>query len=93
MNQFTINRQTENPVCANSVSLAERELAAFFGAVTELYGSELAEFAVEQWLRELEAIDYLPISAREWRWVTVKASVRLANRMNALSLSTEFAAT
>lgn len=48
------------------------------GAVTELYGLELAEFAAEEWLGELEATDDLPASTREWRWVTIKASARLA---------------
>lgn len=78
MNQFAMNRQPNNPDCAGLMSLAERELAAFFGAVTELYGPELAEFAAEGWLRELEATDDLPASIREWRWVTVKVSARLA---------------
>jgi len=93
MNQFAINRQLKNPDCADSMSLAERELAAFFGAVTELFGSELAELSAEEWLRELEATDDLLASTREWRWVTAKVSARLANRTNALSLSTEFATT
>jgi len=93
LNQLAINRQAKNPNCADSMSLAERELAAFFGAVTELFGTELAELSAEEWLRELEAIDDLPASAREWRWVTAKVSARLAHRTNALSLSTEFATT
>lgn len=80
MNQFGSNRQPKNPDCAGSMSLAERELAAFFGAVTELYGSELADFAAEEWLRELDATDDLPASAREWRWLTVKVSARLPSR-------------
>ena len=77
MNQIAINRQPKNQDCADLMSLAERELAAFFAAVTELYGSQLAEFAAKEWLRELEATDDLPASTREWRWVTVKASARL----------------
>jgi hypothetical protein len=79
MNQIPISRQV-NPDCVGSVRLAERELGAFFTAVTELYGPELAEFAAKEWLRELEATDDLPTSPREWRWVTVKASARLAHR-------------
>jgi hypothetical protein len=60
MNQVAIPRQPRNPDCADSMSLAERELAAFFGAVKELFGSELAELSANEWLRELEATDDLP---------------------------------
>src|SRR4029077_10900548 len=45
MNQFAIPGQPRYPDCADSMSLAERELAAFFGAVKELFGSELAELS------------------------------------------------
>lgn len=93
MNLATKNRQPESPDCVDSMSLAERELAAFFGAVTELFGSELAELSAKQWLRELEAAEDLPASTREWRRVTAKASAWLANRMKAFSPSTEFATT
>ena len=93
MNQFMIRRHPRNPDCADSVSLAERELAAFFGAVKELFGWELAELSAEQWLRELEATDDLPASTREWQTLTAKASLWLANRVNALSRTTEFATT
>jgi hypothetical protein len=74
------------------MSNAERELAAFFGAVRELFGSELAELSAKEWLRELETADDLPASTREWRTLTAKASLWLANRVNASSLTTEFAA-
>ena len=89
MNQFAIHRQPR-PDCADSMSLAERELAAFFGAVKELFGSELAELSANEWLRELEATD-LPASICECRTLTAKASLWLANRVTALSLTTEFA--
>src|SRR6202007_1481025 len=48
MNQFAIRRQPRNPDCSGSIGLAERELAAFFGAVKELYGSELAKISAEE---------------------------------------------
>ena len=92
MNRFAIPRQAKGPDCADSMSLAERELAAFFGAVKELFGSELAELSAEEWLRELETSDDLPAST-EWQTLTAKASLWLANRVNALSLTTEFATT
>jgi hypothetical protein len=93
MNQFAVPRQPRNSDCADSMSLAERELAAFFGAVKELFGSELAELSAEEWLRELEATDDLPASTPEWQTLTAKASLWLANRVNVLSLTTEFATT
>ena len=92
MNQFVIPGRPRNPHCAGSMSLAERELAAFFEAVKELFGPELAELSAKEWLRELEATADLPASSSEWRTLTAKASFWLANRVNALSLTTEFPA-
>ena len=93
MNQFGMHGQPRNQDCADSTSLAERELAAFFGAVKELFGSELAELSAKEWLRELETTDELPASSPEWRTLTAKASLWLANRVNVLSLTAEFATT
>jgi PAS domain-containing protein len=67
--------------CAGLILMAERELAAFFNAVTDLFGSELAQLSGEDWLKELTAIDALPASAREWRLITARASTRLASRL------------
>ena len=67
--------------CAGIIPMAEQELAAFFKAVTELFGPELAELAAEDWLQELAAIDALPASARQWRLITARASARLASRL------------
>ena len=92
MNQTAIPRQPRTQDCADSMRLAERELAAFFGAVRELFGSKLAEASAKEWLRELEATDDLP-SPLEWRTLTAKTSLWLANRVNASSLKTEFATT
>lgn len=63
------------------IPMAEQELAAFFNAVKELFGSEQAGLSAEEWLEELMAIDALPASAREWRLITARASTRLANRL------------
>jgi hypothetical protein len=93
MNQFADPKDPKNPDCVHSVSLAERELAAFFAAVRELFGSELAKISAEQWLHELEATDDLPSSTLEWQTLTAKASLWLANRVNALSRTTELATT
>ena len=78
-----------NLPCADVMTMAERELSAFFNAVTQLFGSEHAEISAEDWLQELIEIDTLPASAREWRLITAKVSTRLASRMRASSLSTQ----
>ena len=80
-----------NPRCADLMTMAERELSAFFNAVTQLFGSEQADLSAEDWLHELIEIDGLPASAREWRLITAKVSTRLASRVPSSSLSTEFA--
>jgi len=77
-----------DPRCSDIVAMAERELAAFFKAVTQLFGTEQAELSGEDWLRELLASDALPASTPEWRSLTAKVAARLANRVNSLSLST-----
>ena len=76
--------------CADLMTMAERELSAFFNAVTQLFGSEQAVVSAEDWLQELIEIDGLPVSTRDWRLITAKASTRLASRVSASSLSTEF---
>jgi hypothetical protein len=82
--------KTSNPRCADLITMAERELSAFFNAITQSFGLEQAELSAEDWLQELIEIDGLPTSAREWRLITAKVSTRLASRVNASSLSTEF---
>jgi len=69
--------------------MSERELSAFFNAVTQLFGAEQAELAAQDWLQELIEIDGLPASTREWRLITAKVSTRLASRVRASSLTTE----
>jgi hypothetical protein len=78
-----------NPLCADLLTMAERELSAFFKAVTQLFGSDQAMLSAEDWLRELIEIDGLPASAREWRLITAKVSTRLPSRVNTPHLSTE----
>jgi hypothetical protein len=77
-----------NARCSDSMTMAERELSAFFNAVAQSFGSEQAKLSAQDWLRELIEIDGLPTSAREWRLITSKASTRLARRVRALSLLT-----
>jgi hypothetical protein len=78
-----------NPGCTDLMTMAERELSAFFNAVTELFGSEQAQLSAEDWLHELIKIDGLPVSIREWRLITAKVLTRLPSGVNASSLSTE----
>jgi hypothetical protein len=84
--RYKLSRNS-NSRCADLMPMAERELSAFFNAVIELFGLEQAELSAEDWLQELIEVDGLPASAREWRLLTAKVSTRLANRVNALSLS------
>ncbi len=81
------NRETG---CADLMVMAERELSAFFNAVTDLFETEQAGISAEDWLHELIEIDGLPDSAREWRSMTVRVSARLATRVNTLSRPNEF---
>jgi hypothetical protein len=79
-----------NHPCPDLAMMAERELSAFFNAVTQLFGSEQAELSAEHWLHELIESDGLPASAREWRLITTKVSTRLASGVDGSSISTEF---
>jgi hypothetical protein len=77
------------PACTEFMTMAERELSAFFNAVTQLFGSEQAELSAEDWLQELIEIDDLPTSVPKWRSITAKVSTRLARRVRASFLSPE----
>lgn len=90
MNAFSPNTPLQNSAstCADLVTMAERELSAFFRAVTELFGADQAERSAEDWLHELAASDSLPASIRELRRITTKVSSRLASRVHASSLFT-----
>lgn len=71
-----------NSTYAAEMDIAERELSAFIGAVTQLFGPEAAKLSAEDWLDELELMDSPPRStSRGWRAVTIAASARLANRL------------
>ena len=80
MNQLALSKRPKNyqATCADLITMAERELAAFFRAVTELFGSNHTGPSAEDWLQELLATKDLPASAREWQLLTVKAAARLS---------------
>jgi len=66
----------------DQIHMAERELSAFIGAVTQLFGPEEVKLSVEDWLDELESVDSSPRStSRDWRPVSLAASARLAKRL------------
>lgn len=74
------------PSCAELITLAERELAAFVGAVSELFGSEQARLSAEDWLDSLVSMVNLPgPTLRDWRQVTVVVAERLASRLSTSS--------
>lgn len=86
--------KTFNHPCFDLAMMAERELSAFFNAVTQLFGPEQAQLSANDWLQELIETDALPASAREWRMITSKVimarvSTRLASRVNASFFLTE----
>lgn len=78
-----------NAGCASAAKMAERELSAFFGAVTKLFGPDEAHLSAEDWLEEMHQAQPLPGSFREWRTITVKAATRLASRVIATFPSIE----
>ena len=89
MNQLAINQSSKDHTldCADVMTTAEQELTAFFRAVVNLFGSELAELSADDWLNELMTTEALPSSTREWRGITLKASTRLAARVSASSIA------
>jgi hypothetical protein len=79
---------SDGPTFAKLMTMAERELGVFISAVTELFGLEQVRLAVEDWLDELVLMETVPgLTSRDWRSITIAASARLANRVNASSHS------
>ena len=77
------NKQSfRNSICGAETH-GERELSAFTGAVTELFGTEQARVSTEDWLEELTLLD-MPSRSKErnWRAVTIAAAARLAKRLD-----------
>jgi len=74
----------DNSIDVDQIRLAERELASFIGAVTELFGPEQARLSADDWFGESKLTDGPPRSTnRDWRAVTIAASARLASRLTA----------
>lgn len=65
----------------NFTKLAERELAAFVGAVIELFGPEQASLSTAEWIDELESADWQTRpGVSELRRISITASAKLAHR-------------
>jgi len=67
---------------AESQGEAHRELAAFYEAVSEMYGAEEATRAASEWIEVLEKMD--PASSgspQDWRLTTIAAAGDLASRV------------
>jgi hypothetical protein len=91
-NRGTINSLGFDQEVANDLdgllTAAERELAALFTAVTELFGSEQARLTAQEWLEEVESLDSLPgPTSHDWRQVTIAVLARRAKWLNASSHS------
>lgn len=72
-----------NAHSADSMTIAERELGAFFNAVAQLFGREQADRSAEDWLRLLAEMNALPSSRRGWRSITIRALAELGQRVGA----------
>jgi len=50
--------------CAEHITPAERELAAFVGVMTELFGTEQGELSAKDWLHEIHRDQFAFVHAR-----------------------------
>ena len=89
MNEFALKKQPKNhdSACGDPLTMAEKELGAFFTAVAKRFGSEQAIISAEEWLQELTTVQALPETARQWRLLTVNALARLTEGLNVHSAS------
>jgi hypothetical protein len=72
----------DNSAYVDEMHGEDSELSAFVNAVKEMFGSDGARSAAEDWLDESELRDTPPRSiSRDWRAVTIAASARFADRL------------
>ena len=68
---------------AELLPCAEKELAAYAQAVQALFCSEQARQSVQDWVEEIEGMDWPSGDAIPyWRLLSIAAAVRLARRVN-----------
>ena len=71
------------------ISIAERELAAFMSAVSELYGPVQASMAADDWIHAFESAgEPFEFTSVECRKITIVAASRLATRLLASGYKT-----
>jgi hypothetical protein len=75
-------REVPVELVAESMMTAERELAAFYETVFRRYGPKEARIAAQDWIEELETMDW-PVDGAlpHWRHVTIVAADCLASRI------------
>jgi hypothetical protein len=81
MSNESISMIDQEGSMAKCLASAERELSAFVTAVNESFGAEQGRKAAENWIKELERMDW-PSEAPviDWRKVTIAAAARLVDR-------------
>lgn len=81
-------------LAAYLLPMAQAELLAFAHAVRELVGPEQARQSVEDWMEELDLMDWPAEGATpDWRCLTIRAAARLAERANIPALRNDPAST
>jgi hypothetical protein len=60
---------------------AEAEIAAYHRVVHQLYGEDLAGWAVADWLESLDAMSWPPYDDGVWRTLTIGSVLRLSARI------------
>jgi hypothetical protein len=75
-------REVPIELVAELIMTAESELAAFYEAVFKRYGAKEARTAAQDWIEELETMDWPADRALpNWRHVTIVAANCLASRI------------
>jgi hypothetical protein len=75
-------QQTSIERVAEFIATAERELAAFYEAVFRRYGLKEARKSAQDWIEELETMDWpADWALPNWRQVTIAAADCLALRI------------
>ncbi|MGA9671606.1 MAG: hypothetical protein WBQ94_20515 [Terracidiphilus sp.] len=86
----TVSPMQASSAASELVAAAERELAAYYKAVSATYGPEEAMRAAQVWIEELERMDgeepknaprRFDGSLSKWRNVTITAAHRFASRV------------
>jgi hypothetical protein len=81
-NSIVHARQVPIELVAELIMTAESELAAFYEAVFKRYGAKEARMAAQDWIEEVETMDWPGDGALpHWRYVTIVAADCLTSRI------------